>query len=134
MGLDSVEIVIEVEDAFDIAIDDDDAGQVLTVGNLHDLVVSKLPEREQEVCHSAHVFYRLRRYLTDHLRWTRRDVRRKAETAPLLLQNTDDIRHGWQAAEREVWQAVQGIVMVQIGAKAERVTPEAHFIRDLGIG
>ncbi len=39
MGLDIVEIVIEVEEAFDIRIPDDRAGQMTTVGDLYDLMI-----------------------------------------------------------------------------------------------
>lgn len=42
MGLDSVELVISVEEHFQIAIPDDDAAKIQTVGQLHEYVVAEL--------------------------------------------------------------------------------------------
>jgi hypothetical protein len=42
MGLDTVELVIEVEKAFDIAILDADAERIATVGQLYEFVLAKL--------------------------------------------------------------------------------------------
>ena len=39
MGLDLVELVMEVEDAFDIEIPDDRTGEMQTVGGLYDFIV-----------------------------------------------------------------------------------------------
>lgn len=41
MGLDVVELILAVEDAFQIQIADEEAGSVSTIGDLHNLVVSK---------------------------------------------------------------------------------------------
>ncbi len=42
MGLDSVELLISVEQAFDISISDAKAESVVTVGDLHKLVLAEL--------------------------------------------------------------------------------------------
>ena len=42
MGLDSVELLMYVEEEFNIEIDDADVGELLTVGDLHLCVVRKL--------------------------------------------------------------------------------------------
>jgi acyl carrier protein len=75
MGLDTIELVIEVEKAFDISILDADAEKIITVGQLYDCVVSKLPAQETERCLSAAAFYRFRRELTGQFGVNRRDVR-----------------------------------------------------------
>jgi len=103
--MDDVEIVLEVEDAFDIHIDDAEAASVTTVGDLAELVQQKLAEdgrvagTEPTICRSARTFYTVRQYLTGHLRVDRTDVRRDSKVLGLLLRNTDDIQHAWRAAE-----------------------------------
>ena len=42
MGLDTVELVMAVEKEFGIAITDDDAGRIVTAGDLFDCVMNKL--------------------------------------------------------------------------------------------
>lgn len=49
MGLDSVELVMSVEEAFEIAVDDEDAPDLTTVGRLHRYVVSKLQTKGESV-------------------------------------------------------------------------------------
>jgi acyl carrier protein len=72
MGLDAVELVIEVEEEFEIKLDDASAEKMHTVGQLHDYIVSKLPANSpwataqagQTIatwpCLTAAAFYRLR--------------------------------------------------------------------------
>jgi len=60
MGLDAAELVMDVEDSFDIRIDE--AGErIKTVGGLYGLIQAKLGVKEQEVCLSSVACFRLRR-------------------------------------------------------------------------
>ena len=62
MGLDAVELVIEIEEAFSIKIPDDQASRILTVGDLHQLLISQIQATNTStVCLSAVTFYILRR-------------------------------------------------------------------------
>jgi hypothetical protein len=61
--LDSVELLIAIERAFDIKISDQDAATVTTMGDLHDLVTSKLDGAGGEKCRTSMAFYRVRRAL-----------------------------------------------------------------------
>lgn len=63
MGLDAVELLITVEEAFGIRIEDGEASGVTTVGGLHSLVVGKLAGRAPRGCFSSAAFYALRRSL-----------------------------------------------------------------------
>lgn len=63
MGLDTVEMIIAVEDRFGVAIADVDAERTTTVGQLHDLLLRLLAGAATGRCKSQHVFYRLRRVL-----------------------------------------------------------------------
>ena len=40
MGLDGVELILAVEETFQIHIADEEAGEVFTIGDLHELVIS----------------------------------------------------------------------------------------------
>ncbi|MEM9184878.1 MAG: hypothetical protein AAGB00_00105 [Planctomycetota bacterium] len=60
MGLDGVEMVMAIEDRFGIAIADEEAAAILTVGQLNDLVRSRLEAREARACHSLPAFLSVR--------------------------------------------------------------------------
>jgi len=46
MGLDFVELIISIEDAFDIAIEDEQASKVVTVNDCYKLILNKIGKRE----------------------------------------------------------------------------------------
>ena len=78
MGLDLVELAIEVEEVFGITILDADAPNIITVGQLYDYVIAKLPAQETERCLSAMAFYQFRSALTDQFGVDRKQVRPSA--------------------------------------------------------
>jgi len=61
MGMDSVEIVMDVEDHFGISIQDSEAEQVQTVGDLVALVHARLAAAQREYCPTLPAFLSLRR-------------------------------------------------------------------------
>jgi len=63
MGMDSVEIVMEIEDTFGISVPGKEWEQVRTVGELQDVVLKYLPVNRTSQCRSAFLFYRIRRSL-----------------------------------------------------------------------
>ena len=74
MGLDGVELIMAVEESFGIQIADEEAGALLTVGDLHNLVLAKLHGQSPDRCLTSVAFYRLRRAFMDGLRVNRRDI------------------------------------------------------------
>ncbi len=64
MGLDTVEIVMDVEDTFDIRIDDDVAQSIETVGELYDYIVEHTATARTGKCLTAAAFYEVRAGLT----------------------------------------------------------------------
>ena len=60
MGLDSVELVMKVEEHFDLSIPDADASTLVTVGMLHGWVVNELRRLGRPNVDSAVVFHELR--------------------------------------------------------------------------
>lgn len=76
MGLDTVELVMEVEDKFDIVIWDAEFPELATVGDMHALILNRLqkaiaPKPEPPVCPSMASFLKVRQFFvstfgTDH--------------------------------------------------------------------
>jgi acyl carrier protein len=65
MGLDSVEILMKVEDTFSIKIPDQEAQQILTVGDFHNAVWRHVSGKHSSLCQSQKLFYTLRRSFAD---------------------------------------------------------------------
>jgi len=65
MGLDSIELLMEVEKAFDIRIPDSEAEKIRTVGDFHNTVWHHLTERHSSRCNSQILFYKLRKNFAD---------------------------------------------------------------------
>lgn len=94
MGLDTVELIIEVEETFGIAIANRDAEQIRTAGELHQHVLKKLAGMETLVCPSAATFYRFRRALRELLGIERERVRPLTPVEDLIpLQARRDVWH-----------------------------------------
>lgn len=65
MGLDSIELLIEVEKAFDISIPDEEAEKIINVGDLHNTVLKHLNQKETDKCKSQSLYYNLRKNLSE---------------------------------------------------------------------
>ena len=65
MGLDTVELVLEIEEAFGISIPDDRASRMLTVGDVYEFILENTADStlKSSTCLSAAAFYDLRRYV-----------------------------------------------------------------------
>jgi len=59
MGLDSVELILEAEEAFGISLADDEMTKIVTVGQFYDAIMRELPRPEKKFCLSAVTFHRL---------------------------------------------------------------------------
>lgn len=79
MGLDSVELVMSIEEEFGIEIPDRVAEQLQTVGGMHDYVFAKLCERDgQENVVEAAVWTRLLDVIVGVISVRPSEVRREA--------------------------------------------------------
>ena len=61
MGMDGVEIVMDVEDHFGISIQDSEAGQIHAVGDLVSLVRARISAAQREYCPTLPAFITLRK-------------------------------------------------------------------------
>ena len=100
MGLDLVELAMEVEDAFGISIPNEDAEKIITVGQLYHFVVANLPAQETKRCLSAAAFYRFRLALTDQFGADRKAVRPSTLLASLVPER--ERRREWDLLGRRV--------------------------------
>ncbi len=80
MGLDSVEILMKVEDTFGIKIPDQEAQQILTIGDFHNAVWQHLSGKQSDKCKSQHLFYKLRKSFADSFNFSPQKL--KIDTSP----------------------------------------------------
>lgn len=97
MGLDSVELVLAIEEAFDITITDEEASGIRTVGDMLDLLVSKLQTADNSTCQSQRAFHVLRRGAQDAFGIQRRKFRPNALLEDVVPVNRRrDVWSDWQ--------------------------------------
>jgi acyl carrier protein len=100
MGLDGVEIVMEIEEAFGISIPDAEAGEIVTVGNLYDCVAKRVNEQPRAGCATASAFYRVRSSLMKMTNLERRDLR--PTTSLMQLFPVGDRSARWSALRNDL--------------------------------
>jgi len=105
MGMDTVEIVMRVEETFNVDLPDEDCGRIVTVGDLYRLALSKLELPYVQAVESAKLG---------------RD--RSHGKMPSLAS--------WSSPD--VWLTIRGIIVDQLQVDEEDVKEEAEFQRDLG--
>lgn len=120
MGLDTVEIVLRAEEVFGISIGDDEAGRVLTVGDLYRLVCSKVSVVPLE----SPVTSEMLPVLT---RWEPRF--RFLKTSHPLPAPKELLPWSPQG----VWDCIVAIFVDQIHLEADEVKYSARIHQDLGI-
>lgn len=97
MGLDMLEVIMEVEDQFGVQIPDTDYAKLRTVGDLHDLIVLKKTGFRPGRCLSPMFFCRLRRQLMEQFSARRDQVRLDAGLEMFLPR--EDRRAHWAALQ-----------------------------------
>ena len=80
MGLDSIEILMKVEDTFGIKIPDQEAEKILTVGDFHNSVWRHLAGKHSDKCKSQNLFYKLRESFTESFSFSPKQL--KLDTSP----------------------------------------------------
>lgn len=128
MGLDTVELVMEIEEAFDISIPDDRASKMLTVGDVYELILEKTADStlKSNTCLSAAAFYDLRRHMRS-LGLPHSEIRPKTKldrVIPLIgrrtywqsLSSRMDLR--FPRLERPSWLALLNCMLVAIVVSA----------------
>jgi acyl carrier protein len=105
MGLETVELVMEVEEQFDIRISDAEAETVRTVGDLHALVCRLLMLEEPGKCLTRPMFYRIRRAFAHVAQVEARRFRPNVNVEHLLAN---------PARRRKAWRELGGYLKLQL--------------------
>ena len=100
MGLDSVELVMAVEEKFGISIPDEEASEIRTVGDLHRCVTRKIAIASKSSCLTQRAFHRLRRAAMQLFRTPRSEFRPDTKLASILPGG----------ARRQTWRRLQAAV------------------------
>lgn len=105
MGTDGVEIVMDCEERFGIAIEDGEAEAVRTPRMLIDLIVSKLALATEARCQSQRAFYHLRRAIVQMTGEPRRAIAPSSNIRAFLKQSTEAEfwAHLQQATASRAW-------------------------------
>ena len=104
MGLDLVELVMEVEETFGFSIRDEDAAKLDTVGKLYDYILANRFEGKEQGCLSNVTFYKLRRALLSVLPIARSDVRLSSDLKKII---PDHRRRIWEVSKTHLDYAYQ---------------------------
>jgi len=99
MGMDSVEAILSVEDAFGIDIPDEAATNMLTFQNLIDYIVEHVPTMPQEKCHTQRIFCKLRRAFRNQIPALAGDFRLQTKLKNIL--HKDQWSKVWTAVREE---------------------------------
>lgn len=100
MSLDNVELVMKVEETFDITINDLDAEKILTLGDLYRDLLARVEFGAGAACPSSAMFYQLRRALMKTFGVGRERVRPALSVEELVSR--DGRRENWVRLAREI--------------------------------
>lgn len=94
MGLDSAELIVEIEETFAIKIADRDAERIYTVGDAYRYILERFEAEDPLFCPGASAFYRFRRALQESQAVARDHVRLSTPLAELIPAR--DRKSRWQ--------------------------------------
>ena len=97
MGLDSVELVVRVEEYFGISIPDREAEKILTVQDFADCVYAKVTLNPTEKCKSQMLFYKFRAYFIDKHGDSKGEISTRTKIKDLI---TGDLKTTWTEIEK----------------------------------
>jgi acyl carrier protein len=99
MGLDSVELLMSVEDKFGIRIEDSEAEKIYTVQNFVDCVYDKIITNPNEKCLTQIVFYRIRKAFRS-LNLTEKEIKPGTRISESLTQS--ELKENWHLLKTEI--------------------------------
>ncbi len=107
MGLDIVELIFKIEDAFNIELTDDDVinfkstqqrgKESVTVGDIYQIILSKQQGKQTNVCLTKLAFFRTRIGIIEALKIDRQAIKPSTQLSGIFPQQNR--RHNWQAVQ-----------------------------------
>jgi acyl carrier protein len=120
MGLDSVEILVNVENAFGITISNYEAEKITTVGDIHNVVWRNVQGRQSMRCRSQQLFYRLSYILITKFNATHEGIVPQASLNKVFPENNRRLKY--HRLQKELNLKLPGLVLSPIWARALTVT------------
>ena len=120
MGLDSVEILVNVENAFGITISNYEAEKISTVGDIHNVVWRNVQGRQSMRCRSQQLFYRLRYILINKFNATHEGIVPEASLNKVFPKNNRRLKY--HRLHKELNLKLPDLVLSPIWARALTVT------------
>ena len=117
MGLESVELLYEVEEKFGINIPDLEAEKIFAVGDFADAVYRKIKAAPNQKCLTQIVFYRIRQALVN-LGGAREDISPDSKISDLLVSG--NIQAEWERLQQEVQLKFPRLVRMDIDKSVEQ--------------
>jgi len=100
MGLEGVELIMDVEDTFDIKIEDEEATACSTIGDLHQCIIKKFNcDSKTNTCLTQKTFYTIKKILVNDFVVPEKSVVPSTETGKLPIIN---MRKFWKYLEQEM--------------------------------
>jgi len=93
MGLDGIELIMAMEEEFDILLPDDELNKVRTVDDLYKLIKARRQGITTEICLSHHMFNKVRRALMNNYQLKRSQIKGGIRLLDLVPEK--DLKDGW---------------------------------------
>jgi acyl carrier protein len=116
MGLDSVELLMSVEDKFGISIEDSEAENIATVQHLADTVYSKIIVNPTDKCLTQILFYQIRKSF-QNLNLTESEIMPKSKISDLLTKS--ELKTNWNRLEKEIELKLPELVAMDFNPKLD---------------
>jgi acyl carrier protein len=120
MGLDSVEILVNVENAFGITISNYEAEKIYTVGDIHNIVWRNIQGRQSMRCRSQQLFYKLRYIFINRYKIPREAIEPDASLNNIFPQKNRRLKY--HRLQKELQLKLPELVLPAAWARALRVT------------
>lgn len=104
MGLDFIELVVEVEDSFHVVFDDLDLEKISTVGDLYSLLLKELGDKKAKpaFCPTQSVFYRFRKVLVEKYQIPIEAVSPKTQLKDIFPSSKKQLHRFWRSLSEDL--------------------------------